>query len=132
MRVSELMHTHVEAVRRDDLLPAVVQTMADQHVTALAVVDKPNRIIGVISTTDVLVAQAESSSGPDDWKLMTVEDVMSAPAFTVSPDASIAEAAQQLLYADVHRLFVEGNGELVGVISQTDLVRALAAHRLSR
>jgi len=131
MKVSELMHTKVEAVRRDELLPAVVQAMADQHVTALAVVDKPNHIIGVISTSDVLVAQAESSSGPDDWQLLSVEDVMSSPAFTISPDDSIADAAQQLLYADVHRLFVERDGELVGVISQTDLVRALAAHRLS-
>jgi len=31
-----------------------------------------------------------------------------------------------MLYAQVHRLFVEQDGKLVGVISQTDIVRAFA------
>ena len=130
MKVRELMQTEVRTVHRDDILPDVVTAMADQHVTALAVMDHDERIIGVISTADVLTAQAESASGDEDWQEIAVEDVMTVPALTISPDASVAEAAQQLLYADVHRLFVVENGALVGVISQTDLVRAFAAHRL--
>ena len=130
MRVRDLMQADVQQVRRDDLLPNVVEALAVQHVTALAVVDRTERIIGVVSTADVLTAQAESSLTADEWQTMTVDDVMTSPAITISPNATIAEAAQQLLYADVHRLFVEDRGELVGVISQTDLVRAFAAHRL--
>lgn len=130
MKVRELMQTQVRTVRRDDVLPDVVTAMADQHVTALAVMDHDERIIGVISTADVLTAQAESAADDMDWQEIEVEDVMTVPPLTISPDASVAEAAQQLLYADVHRLFVVENGALVGVISQTDLVRAFAAHRL--
>jgi CBS-domain-containing membrane protein len=36
-----------------------------------------------------------------------------------------------MLYAEVHRLFVQQNGHLAGVISQTDLVRAVATHQIA-
>ena len=55
---------------------------------------------------------------------------MNRPALTITADATLAAAAQQMLYGDVHRLFVEEAGRLVGVISQTDLVRAFAARRV--
>jgi CBS domain-containing protein len=49
---------------------------------------------------------------------------------TIAPDASVKEAAQALLYADVHRLFVVDEDRLVGVISTTDIVRAVANGRI--
>lgn len=130
VRVSQLMQTDVQKVRRDDLLPAVVEALADQHVTALAVVDNQEHLVGVVSIADLLTAQAEMPDGAAGWQTLAVEDVMTAPALTIAPDATAAEAARQLLYADVHRLFVEDAGALVGVISQTDLVQAFAARRL--
>jgi CBS domain-containing protein len=36
-----------------------------------------------------------------------------------------------MLYAEVRRLFVEENGALVGVISQTDIVRAVATGKIA-
>jgi CBS domain-containing protein len=50
---------------------------------------------------------------------------------TVAPDVPVREAAQLMLRAGTPRLFVERNGALVGVLSQTDIVRALAAGRLA-
>ncbi|MGH7514451.1 MAG: CBS domain-containing protein [Gemmatimonadales bacterium] len=40
------------------------------------------------------------------------------------------EAARHMLYAEVHRLFVEDDGVLVGVISHTDIVRAVATGKI--
>jgi predicted transcriptional regulator len=131
MKVSELMHTDVHAVRRDATSGAVVEALADAHITGVPVVDRHNKIIGVISTTDLLAAQAERLEGGEAWEDRLVEDVMSRPALTIAGDADIREAAQRMLYAEVHRLFVEKNGELAGVISQTDLVRALATHQIA-
>jgi len=131
MKVRDLMHREVQTVRIDDLLPDVVDALADQHITAVAVVDEHHRIIGVVSTADVLTAQAESITDPEAWQEMTVEELMTSPPLVIGPEASITEVAQQLLYADVHRLFVVEDGVLVGVISQTDIVRAFAAHRLA-
>ncbi|MFI5211101.1 MAG: HPP family protein, partial [Gemmatimonadales bacterium] len=55
-----------------------------------------------------------------------VRDLMTPRPQTISPDATIREAAQRLLYLEVHRLFVERDGHLVGVISTSDLVREMA------
>jgi CBS domain-containing protein len=129
MRVADLMQTDVRTINRDQPLREAVVELADAHVTALAVLDNTGHLKGVISTADILEAQAEQEE-EGAWEERAVSDVMSAPAVTIAPDADVKEAAQLMLYRDVHRVFV-GEGEvLVGVISQTDLVRALGAKKL--
>jgi CBS domain-containing protein len=131
MKVSDLMHTDVHAVRPDDTLADVVEALADAHITGVPVVDRHGKILGVVSTTDVLEAQAEGLiRGGAAWEDQIVENVMTRPAVTIFGDAEVREAAQRMLYGEVHRLFVERDGVLAGVISQTDIVRAFGAHRL--
>jgi CBS domain-containing protein len=57
-------------------------------------------------------------------------DLMTIRALTTAPDAEITEAAQKMLYADVQRLFVTEGDRIVGVISATDIVRAVDSGRL--
>ena len=131
MRVSDLMHGDVQTVHRDAVLADVVEALADAHITGVPVVDRHGKILGVVSTTDVLEAQAEELiRGGPPWEDRMVEDVMTRPALTIAGDADVHEAAQRMLYGEVHRLFVEKDGVLAAVISQTDIVRAFAAHRL--
>ncbi|MBI3081344.1 MAG: CBS domain-containing protein, partial [Gemmatimonadetes bacterium] len=59
----------------------------------------------------------------------TVKEIMTPRPFTITPETEVKEAAQQMLYLEVHRLFVEDEGRLVGVISQSDIVRAVALAR---
>lgn len=128
MRVSDLMTRTVVTIGRDATVAEAVGLLADQHVSGLAVVDGSYRLVGVLSTTDIMRAEAEIKD-PDARSLLfddtRVEELMSARPFTISPDADAREAARQLLYGDVHRLFVEAQGDLVGVISDSDLVRAV-------
>ncbi|MGH7630483.1 MAG: CBS domain-containing protein [Gemmatimonadales bacterium] len=49
---------------------------------------------------------------------------------TIDPEADVRDAARQMLYADAHRLFVVSGDRLAGVISTTDIVRAVATERL--
>jgi CBS domain-containing protein len=130
MKVAELMQTQVQTIRFDATLADVVETLSDGHITGVPVVDRHGKMLGVVSTTDVLEAQAESIAGKAAWEDRMVGDVMTRPPLTIGENAGVHEAAQRMLYAEVHRLFVEKGGELVGVISQTDIVRALAAQRL--
>jgi CBS domain-containing protein len=59
-----------------------------------------------------------------------VSEIMTPRPLTVSPDAEVREAAQQMLYAEIHRLFVVEDGRVVGVISTSDIMRAVATGQL--
>jgi CBS domain-containing protein len=59
-----------------------------------------------------------------------MRDLMTMRALTIAPDAEVEEAAQKMLCADVQRLFVTEGDRVVGVISATDIVRAVDTGRL--
>lgn len=132
MKVAELMRTDVKTIGPDATIAEAVELLAEGHVSGLPVVDKHDRIVGVLSSSDILEAEAEATGADRDrlFDNTTVAELMTATPHLTTPDLDIREAAQQMLYLDVHRLFVEQNGALVGVISQSDLVRALATSRV--
>jgi CBS domain-containing protein len=108
-----------------------VGLLADSHVGGLAVVNGHGRLVGVISASDVLDAEAEAGDDRERMLATTlVEDVMTRKTLTVAPEVDVREAALQMDYADVHRLFVEVGDELVGVISRSDIARAFASGKL--
>ena len=134
MRVRELMQTNVKTVHPDDSVNDAVVTLTDAHVSALPVVDGTGHMIGVISSTDILTSEADARDAVEREALfeqMVVRDIMTPRPLTVLPDAGVREAAQQMLYAEIHRLFVTSDHRLVGVISTTDIVRAVATGHLS-
>lgn len=129
MLVAELMQSDVRTIDSGASVAEAVRLLADGHVSGLPVVDKAGRMIGVVSATDVLTAEAECGGESVGCTLLdetTVRDIMTARPYTVAVDDDVREAARQMLYADVHRLFVAEGDRLVGVISTTDIVRAVA------
>ncbi len=133
MRVSELMQRNVKTVDVDAMVNDAVVTLADSHISALPVVDGAGRMVGVVSSTDVLTSEAEAPDTRARETLLqdtTVRDIMTHRPLTVSPDTEVREAAQQMLYADIHRLFVVEGDQVLGVISTTDIMRAVATGRL--
>jgi CBS domain-containing membrane protein len=133
MKVTELMRTDVTSVDPGSTIGDVVLLLAEGHISGMPVIDTHHRILGVISATDVLRAEADCTSPEARERLFedtTVAELMTSPAATITPYADIREAAQHMLYLEVHRLFVEEDKKLVGVISQTDVVRAVASFRV--
>jgi CBS domain-containing protein len=133
MKVSQLMHADVTTIAPDATIEDLVQTLADAHVSGLPVVSPSGKVVGVVSATDVLQAAAEkgdNAARSTMFNHMTVNDIMSRGPLVIAPDADAREAAQHMLYAEVHRLFVEDNGRLVGVITQTDIAHAVGLRRL--
>ena len=132
MLVAELMKMNIETVQADASVGDAIVTMADAHVSSLPVVDMHGRMLGVISNSDVLAAEAENGDGGLQTLIdeTTVKAIMSTRPLAVSPQTTVREAAQQMLYADVHRLYVVENTRVVGVISSTDVVRAVATGQL--
>jgi CBS domain-containing protein len=91
------------------------------------------QMVGVLSSTDVLTSEAEAENASAREELFentVVGDIMTRRPLTVSPNTQVREAAQQMLYAEIHRLFVVENQRVVGVISTTDIMRAVATGQI--
>ncbi|HEX2451784.1 MAG TPA: CBS domain-containing protein [Gemmatimonadales bacterium] len=132
MKVAELMQPDVRTIDPDASIADVVVSLADAHISALPVVDHAGRMLGVVSHTDVIAVEAEAEERERSELLRdtAVRDIMTPRTLTISPEEDVREAARQMLYAEVHRLFVASGGDLVGVISTTDIVRAVATGKI--
>ncbi len=133
MRVADLMQTNVRSIAPGAPIAELVHALAEAHVSGLPVVDDGGKVIGVVSATDVLrVASGLTQEAGKSRTLSgeTVRDIMTATPLMIAPNLEAREAAKQMLYADVRRLFVEQDGRLVGVISQTDIAQAVGTGRL--
>ena len=133
MKVADLMQDDVTAVRPDATVADVIASLADAHVSAVPVVDTHGHVLGVVSSSDVLTEEAEARDGTARSVLLEAtqaRDIMTRQPLTIDPDADVRDAARQMLYAEVHRLFVVSGNRLAGVISTTDIVRAVATGRL--
>jgi CBS domain-containing protein len=133
MKVADLMHTDLKTISVDATLADAVDALTDGQVSALPVVDRYGRAVGVISTKDVLRAESTyNTSRARDllFEQTTVLEIMAPWPPTIGPNDDVKEAAQQMLYFDVQRLFVQDEGALVGVISQSDIVGAVARTKI--
>lgn len=130
MRVADIMQTDLKVIAATDRVEEAITVLADHHVSGLPVVDDEGRFVGVISNSDILDALAEHTDPEAREQILAgteVRELMTPRAQTIGPDATIRDAAQRMLYLEVHRLFVEVQGRLVGVVSTTDLVRTMVA-----
>ena len=124
--VGELMSIEPVTVGIDEPVGTAETLMSERGVTGLPVVDATGRLMGVLSQTDIVRAHA-SGQPLASWPGLAVRHLMTSPALTIRIDESLLAAARMLEKHHVHRLVVVApDGEHpVGVISTTDLVRAL-------
>ncbi len=136
MPVSQYMTTSIESVHPTDDLESVQRALSSQAFSAVAVVDERERLVGVVSRTDLLrVGQRQASTRSGATVLVLprkpVHEVMEPDVLTVSAETSVAEAAKLMLRHRVHRVFVEIDGHLAGVVSTKDLMTAVIETRLT-
>jgi len=125
MKIAELMQANLKTISADSTLADAMVDLTEAQVSALPVVDRFGRAVGVLSTREVL--RAESDEVVRETKVL---ELMAPWPTTIEPDLDVRQAAQEMLYLNVQRLFVEYDGTLVGVISQTDIVGAVATSRV--
>ena len=105
------------------------------RISAFPVIDKSNRVIGVVSEADLLVKEAVQATGTsivaalrhireeDKAQGVTAGDLMTRPAITISPDAPVPEAARIMYDRRVKRLpVVNAAGHLLGIVSRADVL----------
>ena len=125
--VGELMSIEPVTVAIDESVTQAERLMSERGITGLPVVDRVGRLKGVLSQTDIVRALA-SGQPVATWPRLAVRHLMTSPALTIRLDETLLTAARLMEQHHVHRrVVVAPDGEHpVGVISTTDLVRALA------
>ncbi len=125
--VRALMSTDPVVVSADAPLAHAARLLQEHHVHGLPVVDALGGLVGVVSQTDMLRARSTEDLW-DRWPGLRVRHLMTSPALTIDADAEVAAAAALMERERVHRLVVVApDGQTpIGIISTTDLVRAMA------
>lgn len=127
--VGDLMTADPIVIRADAPLAEAARLMDEHKISGLPVVDGTGRLVGVLSQTDLLRARATEYLWAN-WPGLAVRHLMSKPALTVHRDTPLADAARKMERHHVHRLVVVSDTDEqlpIGVISTSDLVRAMAA-----
>ncbi|MEU6820961.1 CBS domain-containing protein [Streptomyces atriruber] len=126
----------VIAVGREAPFKEIVALMGQWNVGALPVLAGEGRVIGVVSEADLLPKEEFRDSDPSRFDQLrrlsdlakaggiSAGEVMSSPAVTVHPDATLSQAARIMAQRKVKRLpVVDANGLLQGVVSRSDLLK---------
>jgi CBS domain-containing protein len=132
--VSDVMNTAVISISEEAPLSAAIDTLRRNRISALVVVNHSEHLVGVISQTDLLRAWQESNNYPEVMN-RPVGHYMTRDVISCAPHKSLDYAMRLLNEHKIHRLivvethdggrFVSDRMKAVGVLSQTDIVRAL-------
>ena len=133
--VKDVMSTHVIAVRRSAQYKEMAAMLHSQRLSAFPVIDENNKVIGVVSETDLLTKEALEGSMPRAvqdltrqrvWSQVngiTAADLMSKPAVTIGPGQTVTDAARLMYNRRVKRLpVVNDDGELIGIVTRSDVL----------
>ncbi|AGN02445.1 MaoC family protein [Salinarchaeum sp. Harcht-Bsk1] len=125
--VRDVMVEDVATIRPDGTLHEAADRMAARDVGSLVVVED-DEVVGILTHSDVL--RHIASDG--DPTSATVAASMGSPPITIEPTADAEDAATLLSTEDVKRLPVVEDGDLVGVVTVTDLSYVLPQIALGR
>jgi CBS domain-containing membrane protein len=131
MKVRDIMTAEVVSVARNDELRLADDIMQDRKIRHLPVVEE-GRLVGMLTQRDLYQASMSSALGfgekarKEFLKTVPVKEVMTDEVLTIEADADIKQAARTMLDHKVGCLPVVEKGQLVGIISETDLLRVVA------
>jgi CBS domain-containing protein len=140
--VQDVMTREVVSVSESTTFKEIVELLARNRISAVPVLDAAGHVAGVVSEADLLLKQ-EHPEGTRDAHLFELHrhrverakaagtaarQLMTSPAVTIGPVATVVEAAWAMHSAGVKRLPVvdPATGRLVGVVTRGDLLRVYA------
>ncbi len=152
IRVAQVMTRTVVTIAPDARLDEAARRLREHHISGLPVVAPPHRVVGVLSERDIVRALhratgVDSARGLLDLLLGSapskgqsllevclrqlhharVSDAMSPRVVTVDRETPLVEAARRMRAHQIKRLpVVDARGELVGIVSRADVVRAVS------
>ena len=144
MLAMDVMTNEVITVDENATVPEAARLLAENGISALPVVDKDHRVIGMVSEGDLLHRAETGTERRRSWWLEMVsstnklageyikshsgkvKDVMTHDVLSVTEETPVADIAVLLETRRIKRVPVLHDGKLVGIVSRANLVRALA------
>jgi len=145
MKAMDVMSRDVVTCRPDDEVAKVVKLLAERDVSALPVVDDSGMVVGVISEADLMRREEIDTGKHRPWWLEAVtpgitlakefakehgrkvDEIMSDTVVSASEDTSLGEIATLLEKHRIKRVPILRDGKLVGIVSRSNLIQALAS-----
>lgn len=149
LTAADVMTRGVQTAEANWTLDELRTFLVSRSITGAPVCDASGKLVGVVSSTDLMRAASEESTsseadnlyaiglerrlGNDELRglhiesasLTRVQEIMTPLVFEVAPDASIHAMAEMMTRGRIHRVFVSRHGKIEGVVSALDLVRVL-------
>jgi len=140
MHVRDAMTRNVFSLNKFDDIGRAVRVLSERNISGIPVVDRENRVVGIVSEADVvsMVGSRRSHTFKEILRSMVghplperkmghlVGDIMTSPAISVTPDTKISEAVRLMDGRRIRRLpVVDKDERLVGLISRSDIVRTM-------
>ena len=122
--VQGVMSKPVITIKMGSTVRASAEIMSKKNVGSI-IVTKKSKPIGIVTERDIL--RRVVAKGLDGSRIL-IEEIMSKPLVTISKDIPIIEAIRVLQKKKIRRILILDKNRLVGVVTQRDLLRALALH----
>lgn len=146
-RVGDIMTTKIIKVQPDTRVSEIARLMSQHSVSGLPVVDAADRVVGIVTELDMMVRNTHFElpqfififdamiplETPSHYRERlenvlgtTAREIMSEPAVTITPDATIEELAELMVDRRMNPIPVVEAGRLVGIVSRSDIIRLMA------
>ncbi len=117
MLVADLMTSQLRCLRETDSLADAMAAMQELFIRHVPVVDEAGGLVGLVTQRDVLAMEHRKEP------VTLLRDVMRTDLVTVTPDTPLRAAAETMIYNKFGCLPVVREGELVGIITETDFLK---------
>jgi len=124
--VSKIMNEDVVSVRESETIGKAARIMLEKGVGGCPVVDSNGVVTAVVSERDFIKRLVHDGCG------IKVGDIMSRDVITVTPETSLATAARIMISKGVRRLPVVEDGEVVGILRTSGILRFISASEFAR
>ena len=114
---ADIMTNEVVTVTPSTTVQELAKLLAERRISGVPVVDYKGALLGIVCEADILSRKRGEE---------TVEAIMTTDVVAVAEDESVQEVACLLSMKRINRVPVLRQGNLVGIVSRTDLVKAMA------
>jgi CBS domain-containing protein len=132
-KVEDIMTRNPHTLEVNDVLDLADDLMSMARIRHIPILER-GKLIGIVSQRDLFFSALVQTLGlrqreqKDLMKTIRAREVMTRPVITISPGASVREAARLMAENKIGCLPVVKNKEFVGIVTETDILNYVATH----